>query len=186
VEQVTTVIQMEIFKIVIIAQGMGFIALAFDFYVLQKDQREKMLGIKMITHFFFFLHYLLLGAMSGSVVNIVGAARIYVFKRRLFKKWANNKIWLYFFILLFIIVGLVTWDGYITLLPVTGMVIGTIAFWLHQPKQIRFLIVFSTLPWIVYNILVNSYPGIIGNVLILISTGLGIYRFDKPKVYKSA
>jgi hypothetical protein len=177
--------KMNLPNILTIAQGIGFIALAIEFYIMQCNHREKMLKFKLMGHALFFLHYFFLGALTGSIVNIVGGIRVYIFKKRFNKNWAYNKILPYIFTIAFLSIGIFTWDGYISLLPVMGMVLGTIAFWSKETKQIRILLLLSIMPWIIYNILVQSYAGIIGSTIILISNFIGIYRFDRPKLFKT-
>lgn len=162
----------------IIAQLVGFIALAFSITVFQKNKRRLMLLLQMSSAFLFAIHFALLGAWTGSAMNFVNTLRSYIFANKGNKYWANNKVWVLVFILLFSIFTLITWQGWISLLPLIAMISGTIAFWLDNPRHIRLLSLISPPAWFIYNLTFNSYPGMIIEVLLFLSIIIGIFRFD--------
>ena len=82
------------------------------------------------------------------------------------------------FIIIFIAVGLYTWEDYYSIFPIFSMVLGTITFWLKSTKLIRFLTLAMSPSWLIYNIIIVSYPGIMTEIFVTTSIIIGIIRFD--------
>ena len=132
----------------------------------------------MIACILFGIHYLLLGAFTGATMNFIVVFRNYVFANKSLKTWADSKVWLYIFILVFIISSVLSWQGFVTLLPLFAVILGSITFWLNNTKHIRLLSLISPPFWFVYNFIMNSYAGMIGDTLTFLSILIGIIRFD--------
>src|SRR5690606_8100833 len=73
---------------------------------------------------------------------------------------------------------LLSWEGPISLLPLTGIVIGTAGFWQQNPAHIRIAVLVCSVPWFVYNFVTVSYPGMLLEALLACSTLAGICRLD--------
>lgn len=122
------------------------------------------------------VHFLLLGAVTGAAMNLLTAGRSYVYyklrpaQRHFLIPWA--------FVVVLVVVTAWTWQGMTSLLPLIGSVSGVIAFWLKNPKYIRRVGFTSSPPWLIYNILSGSYPGMVVEVLLMVSNLIGQYRFD--------
>lgn len=162
----------------IIGQSIGFVALVVSVFVFQKNKRKSMLLLQMVASFIFMVHYLLLGAITGATMNFINTFRNYIFSQKERWHWASSSFWLYFFISVFIISGLITWQGYISILPIIGMVIGTISFWMNDPRRIRLFSLVSPPLWFIYNFISHSYPGMIVEIINITSIIIGIIRFD--------
>lgn len=162
----------------IIIQLLGFIGFILLIIQFQINDRFKMLLLKTIASFFFAMHFFLLGAMTGSIMNLLAGFRSIIFQYRTTEKWADNKLWLYFFIILFLIFGIITWDGYYTILPMIGVSIGTFAYWMKNPKHIRLVTIFSPPLWFIHNFIVKSYAGMLTDSLVFCSIAIAIYRYD--------
>ncbi len=124
-------------------------------------------------------HFFLLGALTGMAVNLVAAFRFYVYYQT---KPTKRNIWImWFFLGVTALATLLTWQGWISLLPFIGTASGVIAFWQKKTKYIRRLAMASPPPWLLYAILVGSYPGIAVESLLLASNLVGQARFDFNK-----
>ncbi|MEK9195850.1 MAG: YgjV family protein, partial [Patescibacteria group bacterium] len=73
---------------------------------------------------------------------------------------------------------ILTWHGLISLLPMIGMITGTIAFWQSNPRYIRLIGLISPPLWFTYNYISGSYAGMFAEIILLSSNLIGIYRFD--------
>lgn len=162
----------------IYAQIVGFIALLSAIAVFQSNDRKKMLYIQLLTALLFAVHYGLLGAWTGVAMNLIGGARNYIFIR------TRRQIWLYVVIITFIAASIVTWQSAYSVLPLVGMVSGTIAFWMSSSSKIRYLALLSPPVWFIYNFLVGSYAGLLAEMFIFASIIVGIQRFDRSLVKK--
>jgi hypothetical protein len=163
-------------------QLIGFAAIGFAFAIFQVNTRKKMLVLSTISCFFWVCHFFLLGAYTGSAMNLLTAGRNYTFYK--LNKKRKRKIF-YGLIAAFIVADILTWSGPKSLLPLAGSVIGTIAFWQLNPRKIRLIIIFGPCCWFVYNIIIHSYAGMAADTTGVISILVGIYRFDiRPQLHR--
>ena len=165
----------------LITQTIGFIALLFVILSFQNDDRSKILKFLIIAQFLFVIHFLLLGASTAVVMNTIAAVRTFIFYIADNKTWANHKIWLVLFILLFWLFGLLSWEGYYSLLPILAMTIDSIAVWMKKTKTLRLIALFPRPFWFLYNFIVGSYAGMATEFVTLLSITTGIIRFDTLK-----
>jgi hypothetical protein len=130
----------------------------------------------------FVLHYILLGAFTGAVMNLIEAAVVFVAYKKEDTKWAQSKYWLYVFICAFIIAGSVVGNNLIDNLPIFAQIAGTIAVYQKNPRMIRFIMLVPRPLWFIYNLTVGSSAGVLAEVLIFSSVLIGIIRFDILKI----
>jgi hypothetical protein len=133
--------------------------------------------MQIIATSLFGLHYFMLGAYTGVAVDVVGVIRGVVFYNK-DKKWAASKIWIGVFIALFIISGIVTWQGPSSLLIITAVILNTFSFSFTKPKLVRATILLSSPLTLIYNILTCSIGGIINEACVEISSVVGLLRYD--------
>jgi hypothetical protein len=152
------------------------VALLFNLSVFQTNTRKNMLLLGLATCLLWTVHFYLLGAMTGSAMNLLAAARFCVYYR--VKPAKQNRWMLWSFIGLTALATALTWKGLISLLPFIGTASMVIAFWQTNPKYIRRLALTSSPPWIIYGAVVGSYPVIVAETLLLGSNFIGQYRFD--------
>jgi hypothetical protein len=160
----------------IIIQLIGFIALGFSLLVFQVNRRSSMLKLQMCAASLYVVHFYLLGAITGSAMNLTGVSRNYAFYK--FRDRTHSWLLPGVFIIIFAGVGLATWQGPLSLLPTCGMISGTIAFWQRDTKFIRYIALISPPLWFTYNAISGSYPGMLTEVIMFSSNLVGIYRFD--------
>ena len=86
----------------------------------------------------------------------------------------ENKLILYAFLLIYFVFTLLTWQGYLSLLAFFGVGIGALAKWQSKPQTIRFYSIPSSVSWIIYDILVNSFGGLISEMVILASVFISL------------
>jgi hypothetical protein len=125
------------------------------------------------------VHFFLLGAVTGASMNLIDGTKCFVFYRN--KPTSRNRWLLYSFISVAVLATALTWQGIISLLPLSGSALGSIAYWQKKPKYIRRLGFLTSPPWLVYNVISGSYPGIAVEILIMGSNVVGQYRFDFKK-----
>ena len=141
----------------LIAQLIGFVALCCTLALYQFNNRRKMLVISFFGGILYAVSFGLLGARTGMAMNLLSAMRMIVFSHY---NSTRRPVWImYTFILLFIGVGLMSWQGWYSTLPIIGMVGSTVAFWQLKPVRIRRLSLISPPCWFIYNFIVGSYAG---------------------------
>lgn len=161
-----------------IIQGIGYLALLFVILSFQKNKRVTILLIMLVGLLLFVVHYSLLHAWTGAVMNLIEAGVVFVSYKKETQEWAKKKIWLYVFILAYIVSGALTMKSYVDFLPVIAQTFGAVAVWQTNSRAIRFLMLAPRPLWFTYNFMVGSYAGMTAEILILASVLIGIVRFD--------
>ncbi len=160
-----------------IGQIIGFISMAIIIASYQQKSHKKILTYQMISGSLFTVHYILLGAYTGAVMNLLGAMRSLVYANR-DKKWASSVLWPITFSILFAISGVLTWANAYSVFPMIAMLLSSVVLWIQNPKINRSLSIPSSCCWLIYNIKNLSYPGIATEIFVLISIIVGIIRLD--------
>ena len=83
------------------------------------------------------------------------------------------------FILIYIVVGIFTYNGILSIFPIVAATIYIIPIWTGNEKTIKKTAFFCYYLWLVYNIFVFSMAGIISNVISIISTFIAINNTKK-------
>ena len=162
----------------LIGQGLGVVAVILGFITYQMKSPKVLLIINMITCGVFCLHYLLIGAISGFVMNGMCMIRNVVYTNR-DKKIFASPVWPFVFAVIMLIAGLVTWQDWNSLLMVSALVINTLALSLKNAQHIRFSLLLTCPLVMIYDVLLNSYGGIAFEAMSIVSAIIGIIRFRK-------
>ena len=170
------------------AQGIGVAAMMVAVTIYQTNTRKAIFLLSMIASLLWATHFFLLGAFTGSAMNLVGSVRAYTFLS--VKPNKKNRWVMWSFAGLLALATILTWHGALSLLPLTGSMFGVFGDWQRRPKMIRRLNFGSSPPWLIYNVISGSYPGVVVEILRMTSNLIGQYRFDfKPyrkKLLRSA
>lgn len=103
----------------------------------------------------------------------------------IFKKYNNKKvpiIWLIAIVVTMILLSIMTFNGWISLLPMLAVVLYSIALWVGNLKAVRITEIFSCLLFIIYNIKVFAITGLIATVIEMCAAIVAMYRFDVKKI----
>ena len=144
------------------------IAMVFAVMSFQQTETKKVLILQAICNSLFMVHYVLLGAFTGAVMNIVSALRSVVFSNK-DKKWASSPVWVYIFIAASIALGIATWDNAFSICPTLALIVNTIALNMKSTKLMRRFILPSDALWLTYNIYSVSIAGILTELFVITS-----------------
>ena len=167
----------------IFIQGLGFVGLVITIISIQNKSYNKMIFFKILSAFVFGSQYFLLGGYTGMATNLVSCATNGVYTYRI----NTNKSTLPFqiaFCILFIVIGILTWEGPASLLVIVAKVLTTVTYGFKDTKYMRKANLITYPLWLIYDILCFSIGGIINDILLIISTVVAVVRFDikkKPK-----
>ena len=167
----------------ILAQILGGIALFILVLSFQKNEKQSLLKYQIGSSIFFAAQYLCLQAYSGCLINIAC-----IIRNILFRKYTGKQIpihYLIFIICIMIVLSLFSYVGPISLLPCIACILYSCSLWQNNLKVTRIVEVFSCSLYIIYNIKVLAYVGLVSTIIELISALIAIYRFDIKKDYKS-
>jgi hypothetical protein len=163
-----------------IAQGIGLIALGFSFRAYQSKTREEILSIQMSGSFVYMAHFALLSAWIGVVMNALVAVRNWIFVRKETHAFARHEGWMWFFMALAGLSLLFTWEGFISVLPVLGVILGVYSRWHAKDAfTIRIYSAIGCILWLPYDLVVRSYTGAITDVLTLAVILYAMWKHDR-------
>lgn len=166
--------------IMLIGQILGIVAVILGFVTYQMRSPKALLIVNLITCGVFCAHYLLIGAISGFVLNALGIVRNLVYTNR-DKKIFSSPVWPYIFAVIMLIAGLVTWQDWRTILMICALVINSVCLSLKNAQHIRYSLLITCPLVMLYDVLVHSYGGIIYEGMSIVSAVIGIIRFRRQK-----
>ena len=85
---------------------------------------------------------------------------------------------MYVFICLFLMAGILSWQNWLSILPIAAMIMETVGLWQKSPRRIRFIVFVPHPVWLIYNFIHGSYPGVLTEIFVITSLVAGIIRFD--------
>ena len=166
----------------IIAQIIGAIALVILMLSFQKNNKETLLKYQILSSLLYAIQYIFLKAYTGSMMNLICMLRNCIFRK--YDK-DNKKVpvtWLIIVVAIMILLSLITFNGWISLLPMIAVVAYSIALWIGKLKAVRIIEVFSCSLFIIYNIKVLAITGLIATVIEMLAAIVAIYKFDIKKI----
>ena len=164
-----------------IAQIFGIGAMISLFLIYQQSNRKNLIFAKLCADICWSVHYLCLGAYGGIVPNAVGIFRELVFMQREEKKWANNPVIPIIFIVINWCIGFFTFSSPINILPIAASTFVTISLWLRRPILTKIISIPVSLTFLVYDIFVGSYIGVLNESIAIISIIINLIRERKKK-----
>lgn len=186
----------------ILIQAIGFVAIAVNIIAVQFNRYGTIIFFKTLGSLLFALHYLLLGAFTGMIMDVIGSIRNIVFSYNV-KNNRSNKIPVLFFSLITLIFGIttiiLTWnvskivwtDNYklatiimvfISILSIIAKLISTISYSIKNPHRMRMFNLPSASCWFVYNLITFSIAGVINEVMTIGSIIIAEFRFRKERI----
>ena len=167
----------------IIAQLIGFLALIASMTAYQMKTQKRIVMIQIISCSLFTAHFLMLKAYTGALMNFIAAIRSVVFANK-DKKWAKSNWWIVFFSIICVLAVSLSWEGYLSLLPMLGMVLTTISWGIENARLVRMISLPSSPLWIIYNFVSNSTAGVLTELFVMTSIITAMIRLDLPKKKK--
>ena len=127
----------------------------------------------------FAAQYFLLGpaAYTGACLDLISGGRNFLFYKLVEKNKSTTPVILLFSAFM-IVLGAVTWTGWLSLLPVCAKVISTVSCGMRNEKLLRFITLPSCVLCIIYNITVGGWEAMVSDTLSLISILIAIWKFD--------
>ena len=165
----------------IISQTIGLIAAALLLLSFQQRTHKRIVLMQFCSGLLFALQYFLLGAYEGMVGNIVGFTRSIAYCFRGKSKFVDSLFCPSMFAILAGLGGLLTYTSPISLLPMIAMMISSFVMWSPKTQQLRVLTIPTSVMWLIYNVICNSWSGTATEIGNLISIAIGLFRFREKK-----
>lgn len=162
------------------AQVLGLCAMLLGFVMYAFHHRGKILLAKLTADALWVVHYLLLDAASGAMINAVNVVREGVFYHKE-KRWASHLLWPFAFLALNLFMTALSWQGMISLLPAVGSSLNVFGLWCSDPRRLRLVSLPALTAWMIYSVLVGSVWSLAVNAASVSSILFALIRDAKAK-----
>ena len=160
----------------IIIQAIGLIGTALFFLSFQCKSNKNLFRVQFLSYLFYTGHLILLGAITGGISYIINTFRSFCLGSKI--EFARSKKMCVIICIMQLTALAVTWSGWLSLLPVAANIASTIGGYTHNARKIRIVGIFVNSPlWIIYDIIVGSWAGILDEVVSEISMFISIIRY---------
>lgn len=160
----------------ILIQLIGFIGTGLFFASFQCKTNKNLFRIQFLSYLFYTLHLLLLGAVTGGISYVINTVRSFCLGSK--SEFLKSRTMCVIICGMQMIAMVVTWNGWISILPVAANIASTIGGYTHNARKVRVAGIFVNSPlWIIYNIIVGSWAGIVDEIISEASMILSIIRF---------
>ena len=160
----------------ILVQAIGLVGTALFFVSFQCRENKRLFQIQFLSYLLYTIHLLLLGAVTGGISYIINTVRSICLGSKW--KFAQRKEMCVILCLMQVAALFFTWAGWISLLPVVANIAATIGGYTHNPRKIRLTAMLVNSPlWIVYDIIVGSWAGILDEAVTELSVIISIIRY---------
>ncbi len=160
----------------LLIQGIGFLGTILFFLSYQCRNNKTLFRVQFVSYLCYTVHLLLLGAITGGISYVLNTVRSFCLgseNRLLRSKWACSLL-----CILQIVTLVFTWGGWWSILPVVANIAATISGYTYSARKIRVVGLCVNSPlWIIYDIAVGSWAGILDEAVSMISMILSIVRY---------
>ena len=165
----------------VLIQIIGAIGILIKIISIEQKEKKDILSYQGVAFIIISLQYYLLGAYTPASLNASTSLRSFIF----YNYSKNNKaipiFWLFIFLFITLLLGVITWSGFLGLIPVINTTMYVVSSWLKDAKWLRVFYVIAALLFMCYNFNVGAYAMLVGNLFEVITGTHSIFRFDKRK-----
>lgn len=168
----------------ILAQIFGVLIIIANALSMQMKKKQQILIMFILGNLFSTINFILLQSYSGAIICFVAILQTtinYVFDKRGKKlpKWLITS-----YIIVVILCGLITYRTYLDILPILCSILYTTTILQTKERKIRKITLINAISWFIYDLASMAYTAGISDMVIIISTLIGMYRFDYEKEKK--
>lgn len=165
----------------IVAQILGILGTISNIVSMQLKKKQQILTVFILAGIFFSSSYLLLNAYTGAIVCFIATLQT-IFSYTYDKKNKELPKWLIIvFFILSISGGMLTYQNILDILPILAGITYTWSIIQKEEKYIRWITLSNCILWLIYDIFIKAYSTCISDVIFIVSTMIGIIRFDVIK-----
>lgn len=162
--------------------GLGILASIISF---QCKKHNSIMIFRTLNETIFAVQYILLGAYTGTAMNLIGSVRNILFAKQV-EKGKSTKLSIIIFSLFFAVFGLFTWQGPKSILIIVAKILSTLAYGNKNTTVVRAIVLVTSSCWLIYNLAIWSVAGALCEAFTLGSLVVGIVRLDiVPALKKS-
>ena len=152
------------------SQIVMFIAFILSLIAYHIKTKSGIFKIKIIENIFNIMHYLFLGAYSGCMTKVIALSRDTFILEKEKYKYLNKKIFFIIFIIIYIVMGVLTFKNIFSIFPFLAALIYIFAVWNGNALKVKKTGFYCYFLWLTYNISILSIVGILSNCVSLVSS----------------
>lgn len=157
-------------------QLIGVAGTLLFFLSYQCRSNRNLFRVQLLSYLFYTAHLLLLGALTGGVSYMINTLRSFCLGSRW--KFAHSRGMCAIICAMQLAALALTWSGWVSILPVAANIAATLGGYTHNPRKIRIAGMCINSPlWIVYDVCVGSWAGLLDEAVTEGSMILSIVRF---------
>ena len=165
---------------ILTGQIFGWLAALLTFISYQCKEHKKLIIIQTLSTLSVCISYLLLNAWSGMLLNIICILRNFIIYRKDIKIFSYS-FWAYILAALMGIMGILSWQGSMSLLIVKALVINTLFIYSPNVQNLRKSILLTSTMVLIYNVYYTVWGGVINELIAISSAIIGLYRYRNIK-----
>lgn len=160
----------------IMIQMIGILGTLLLFLSFQCKSNRNLFRVQLASYLCYTTHLLLLGAVTGGISYVLNTVRSFCLSSKY--PFLKGKQMCWILCILQVSTVFFTWDGWWSVLPVAANIASTIGGYTHNARKIRIAGMFVNSPlWLVYDIIVGSWAGIVDEIISEASMILSVYRY---------
>ena len=166
----------------IVAQFFGILVIIANVLSMQMKNKKQIILMFILANLFSAINFILLQSYSGAVICFFAIIQTFINKIFENKQQQVPKIIIGIYIVISIILGVITFNNIIDILPIICSILYTLTIIQEKEKNIRRISLVNIILWIIYDIVCQAYTATISDLLMTISTIIGMYRFDRKTI----
>lgn len=160
----------------ILIQAIGLAGTAVFFISYQCKSNKNLFRTQFVSYLCYTVHLFLLGASTGAISYVLNTLRSFCLGSD--KDFLKSKTMCAVICVLQLAALALTWSGPVSILPVAANIAATIGGYSHNAGKIRLVGMFVNSPlWIIYDIAVGSWAGILDEAVTELSMIVSIIRY---------
>lgn len=161
-----------------VAQFFGVLVIISNVIAMQMKKKKQIIFWYVLGNMLSSIMFFLLRRYSGAAICLFAIVQTFI--NSYFEKNEKNvpKTIITTYIIISIILGVITFNGYIDIMPIICSILYTIMILQKKESNIRKTALINIIIWGVYDFLSKAYSGMISDLITTIATLVGIYRFD--------
>ena len=161
-----------------IGQIIGFASTALFILSFQIKENKKLFFMQLLSFAISTAHYFMIGAITGSGIMLGNVLRCVVMYFYNDKDWARWKVWPVLLVAGYVTNTVLTWNTWLSILPLIGTLACTYGCWSRNPRTIRMAnLLLGSPTWLVYDIVLGSISASIMESLTILSILISIIRY---------
>jgi len=169
----------------VLPQIIGVLAVIIFLLSYQQKKRRNIILFNTASRFLYILQYLLLGAFSGAVLDVLGAlSSVIAGKKHIgFIKKHTKLVFILINLVMILAGGMIALlnKSFLDLFSLTGVLLHTTAFWINDEKIIRRISLLGSPFWFIYNFCSHAYGSALGDILTICSILIAMRRYRLSK-----